>query len=78
MSKKCTHCKTHSTETMKEIPLVAAECEATRQHKIICRLILSNILLVVLLGSYIAFDIYGEQQQRNRVQAQITEHVSSE
>lgn len=61
MSKKCNGCKTQNTETEK-IPLVSAECEATRQHKIICRLIWVVVLLTVLLfGSNLAWTLYESQ-----------------
>ncbi len=61
MSKKCTGCKTRNTETEK-ISLVSAECEATRQHKIICRLIWVVVLLTVLLfGSNLAWTLYESQ-----------------
>ena len=62
MSKKCTGCKTQSTETMKDIPLVSAECEATRQHSIIKRLISVVIILVLLLfGTNLAWVVYESQ-----------------
>lgn len=61
MSKKCNGCKTQNTETEK-ISLVSAECEATRQHKIICRLIWVVVLLTVLLfGSNLAWTLYESQ-----------------
>lgn len=59
MSKKCTHCNTNTTP-VHEIPLVAAECEATRQQRVIMRLIWSVMLLTALLfGSNLAWVIYG-------------------
>lgn len=59
MSKKCTECKTLNTET-KKIPLVAAECEATRQHQIIMYLIYAVMVLSVLLfGSNFAWVLLG-------------------
>lgn len=78
MSKKCTGCKTQSTETMKDIPLVSAECEATRQHSIIKRLISVVIILVLLLfGTNLAWVVY-ESQFENIVETyevdQDTEH----
>lgn len=58
MSKKCTHCQ--NTETMREVPLVALECEATRQHKIIMYLIYAVMVLAVLLfGSNLAWLFFG-------------------
>lgn len=63
MSKKCTGCKTPNTET-KQIPLVSAECEATRQHKIIKRLISVILILVLLLfGTNLAWIVYESQFQ---------------
>lgn len=67
MSKKCTNCKIENTKGQKQtetknIPLVSAECEATRQHKIICRLIWVVVLLTVLLfGSNLAWTVYEKQ-----------------
>lgn len=62
MSKKCTQCSTRNADNKKEIPLVVAECEATRQHKIICRLIWVVVLLTVLLfGSNLAWTLYESQ-----------------
>lgn len=77
MSKKCTGCKTQNTET-KKIPLVSAECEATRQHAIIKRLISVVLFLVVLLfGTNLAWIVY-ESQFENVVETyeveQDTEH----
>lgn len=62
MSKKCTGCsKTPNTET-KKIPLVSAECEATRQHSIIKRLIAVILILVLLLfGTNLAWIVYESQ-----------------
>lgn len=60
MTKKCNGCRTQSTAT--EIPLISAECEATRQHSIIKRLIVVIALLTVLLfGSNLAWIIYESQ-----------------
>lgn len=62
MSKKCNKCKvaqTRNAET-KKIPLVAAECEATRQHQIIMYLIYAVMVLSVLLfGSNFAWVLLG-------------------
>lgn len=62
MPKKCTQCnaaQTQNTET-KKIPLVAAECEATRQHQIIMYLIYALMVVSVLLfGSNIAWLFFG-------------------
>lgn len=61
MSKKCTGCKTQNTET-KKIPLVSAECEATRQYAIIKRLIGVVLILVLLLfGTNLAWIVYESQ-----------------
>lgn len=61
MSKKCTKCKIQNTSSA-AIPLVSAECEATRQHSIIKRLICVIVLLTVLLfGSNLAWVIYESQ-----------------
>lgn len=60
MSKKCTHCKIRATGKTEQIPLIAAECEATRQHTIIKRLIWAVMLLTTLLfGSNLAWVVYG-------------------
>lgn len=59
MSKKCNKCETHEIET-KHIPFVSAECEATRQHKIICRLIWVIVLMFVLFAGYV---IYNSQYE---------------
>lgn len=57
--KHCTSCKTQNTA---QVPLAAKECEATRAHNIIKRLIWVIVLLVVLLvGSNLAWTIYGAQ-----------------
>lgn len=77
MSKKCNGCKTQNTETNK-ISLVSAECEATRQHAIIKRLISVVLFLVVLLfGTNLAWIVY-ESQFENVVETyeveQDTEH----
>lgn len=65
MSKKCTQCKTtqtQNTETMKDIPLVSAECEATRQHKIIKLVVFGWIMTILLLfGSNLAWIVYESQ-----------------
>lgn len=53
MQKECTQCKTRNTAT---IPLVTAECEATRQHKVICRLIWVIILMFVLFTGYVIYN----------------------
>ena len=55
--KKCTQCNNKAS-----VSLIAAECEATRQHKIIRWLIWVNVLLVILLfGSNLAWTIYETQ-----------------
>lgn len=62
MSKKCTGCKTAQTQNTetKKIPLVAAECEATRQHQIIMYLIYALMVVSVLLfGSNLAWLFFG-------------------
>lgn len=67
MTKKCTHCGMGKanlplTETMEQVSLISAECEAMRQHKIICRLIWAVVLLTVLLfGSNCAWWLYESQ-----------------
>lgn len=60
MSKKCTHC--NSISLMRDIPLVAAENEAMRQHAVIRKLLWVIILLVTLLfGSNLAWIVYDKQ-----------------
>lgn len=62
MQKKCTHCDVKSETTIAQVPIVAAECEAVRQHSIIKRLISVVILLVALLfGSNLAWIVYESQ-----------------
>lgn len=65
MTKKCTNCKSKTQNTatdLKEIPLIASECEAIRQHGVINRLIWVCVLLIVLLfGSNLAWTIYEHQ-----------------
>lgn len=77
MSKKCTGCKTQNTETEK-ISLVSAECEATRQHKIICRLIWVIILMFVLFTGYVVYNSQYEVVQETTTETyeieQDTEH----
>lgn len=60
MSKKCTHCNIQQNKKSAEIPFVAAECEATRQHQIIMYLIYAVMVLSVLLfGSNFAWVLLG-------------------
>lgn len=56
MSKKCTHCQ---QQTLKTVPLISAECESVRQHLVIKRLILINIVLSILLSGNFAWNIYN-------------------
>lgn len=66
MSKTCTHCKTKTQKTVnaKKIPLIAAECEATRQQKTIIRLIgLCAVLALLLFGSNLAWIVYESQYE---------------
>lgn len=40
---------------MKKTPIICAECEATRQHKIICRLTAVIVLMSVLFTGYVIY-----------------------
>lgn len=60
MAKKCTHCRTQNADMTQTIPFVVSECEATRQHSTIKRLISAVMLLTILLfGSNLAWIIYN-------------------
>lgn len=62
MAKKCTHCNINpkADENLNKIPLIAAECEATRQYETIKGLIYAIMLLTVLLfGSNLAWLFFG-------------------
>lgn len=61
MAKKCTHCNTStSNHEMQGIPLISAECETTRQHEVIKRLLLVIVLLITFLfGSNLAWVVYN-------------------
>lgn len=80
MSKKCNGCKTQNTETEK-ISLVSAECEATRQHKIICRLIWVIILMFVLFTGYVVYNSQYEVVRETTTETyeveQDTEHENN-
>lgn len=61
MSKTCTHCK-DKKEEMEKISLISAECEATRQHKIIKMIVIGWVITILLLfGSNLAWTIYNSQ-----------------
>ena len=61
MAKTCTHCK-DKEEDMEKIPLISAECEATRQHKTIKMIVIGWIITILLLfGSNLAWTIYNSQ-----------------
>lgn len=57
MSKKRKNSKSEMIDSRtKQIPLISAECEATRQHKIIMYLIYTVMILTVLFfGSTLAW-----------------------
>lgn len=61
MSKKCNHCQSGNINAEpQQIPLVAAECEATRQHETINHLIYAVMFITVLLfGSNLAWLFFG-------------------
>lgn len=60
--KQCTHCKEKRKE--QTVPIVSAECEATRQNIVIKRLIWVIVLLIILLfGSNIAWIAYESQYE---------------
>lgn len=56
--KKCNGCKDVSRETA-QVPYIAHESEAMRQHKIIKWLILLNVLTIILLGAMFAWNVYN-------------------
>lgn len=61
---KCANCPAKTQKTVQEIPLISAECEATRQHNTIRLLIIGWIITVLLLfGSNLAWAIYESQYE---------------